>query len=444
MAPTHEIGHNFGLWHGHGLDCGSSLPTTSCITGASGHRCDDGWAVPCVSEYGFSFDLMGNNWTSDGYDAVNSLALDEQIHLGWLNGRTLSDANPGSPVNHTFRIGPIETATGYVGLVIATAARHYYVEYRRPLGQDAFLANWPDATSGVLISSDDNPDQDTTTLGAAGPLNLDTSPGSCTSDTYCDWHDAALNLGQTFDDVDGHFTLTLDSVSSSTATVTVHWRDDTVPPTIKKAPQPKFTTHISTTALPVTVTWSASDPSGICGYALTESVDGAAPTALALATPTSTSATPNETPGHSYVYAVEARDCSPAGNTSAFVSGPSWVPGKDEETSPAIAYSGTWTAQVVKGASGGGVMTTSAAGSSAQYSCTCSNIGVVTTQGPGAGTIQVYLDGLLTSTVNLASSTASTKKVVYKAGFSTIAPHTVKVVSTTAGPVQLDAFVNLH
>ncbi len=448
MGPAHELGHNFGLWHGHGLDCGAGTASQTCISGATGHRCDDGFAAPCVSEYGFSYDLMGNNWTSDNYDAVNWMSLREQTILGWVNGRTLSDIAPASPADHTFTIAPIEKSTGNVGLVITTPNRHYYVEYRQPLSQDTFLTHWPDATTGVLISSDDNADNDTTAFGAVGPLNLDTSPDSCLSDSNCDWHDAALNSGQTFTDVGGAFTLTLDSYSTTGATVTVHWAGgggDTTPPTITKAPKPALKTTITATQIPVTISWAATDASGICAYELQERVNGGAWTSVSLASPTAKSVSRNETPGSVYQYQARARDCSTNQNWSGFAAGPSFTPSKDEETSSAITYAGNWTRTALTGASGGYVDQSTASGNSTTYSCTCSQIGFVSTKGPGRGSIQVYVDNVLKTTISLTNTTLVTKKVVYKTPvFSSVGAHTLRIVTTSSSIVDADAFINLH
>jgi plastocyanin len=215
MKPTHEIGHNFGEYHGHGLECGTVVVSVTCLGSTAN-----------VNEYGDSYDLMGNNWTSDNYDAVNWMALPHQINLGWVAGRVINISDPGFASAASYSIAPIEQLSGNVGLVVDTLTRRYYVEARSAVGQDAFLTHWPDATSGVLVSM-----QNGIVGSDAGPLNLDTAPNSCNTDAYCDFHDAALNVGQTFSDVDGNFTLTLTSYGS-VASVSVSWHNAFSPPTI--------------------------------------------------------------------------------------------------------------------------------------------------------------------------------------------------------------------
>jgi hypothetical protein len=229
MVPDHELGHNLGEWHGHGLDCGANTLTSACITGAGGGapECDSSFpplppvSPPCVSEYGHAYDVMGNNWTSDGVDAVNWFGIWHEMQLGWVSGRTITDNQPATTQDHPFTIGPIERNSGDVGLTLnTTAGRTYVIEYRQPLGQDAFLSGYPDATDGVLISMA-NP---VSGFGSdTGPVNLDTAPGSDASNTYSDWFDAAMGVGETFTDVDGGFSLTVDAVSPTGASVTVHW-----------------------------------------------------------------------------------------------------------------------------------------------------------------------------------------------------------------------------
>jgi Gametolysin peptidase M11 len=217
MIPAHELGHNLGLWHGHGLECGPQLPTTACLA-----------ATGAKNEYGSSYDLMGNNWTSDDADAVNSPAFPQMLRLGWINGRYADVSDPGGGGGGDYDIAPVEQSAGQVGLRITTATRVYYVEYRRPLGQDAYLTRFPDATSGVLISM-----RDDTPGGDDGPLALDTTPDSSTSSpygwscadlaSYCDFFDAGLGVGRSFADVDGRFTLTVASAGPSGAVVHVAW-----------------------------------------------------------------------------------------------------------------------------------------------------------------------------------------------------------------------------
>ena len=254
-TPAHELGHNLGLYHAHGIECGPVTISQTCLSKSISNE-----------EYGSSFDPMGNNWPGDGHDAVPGFSVKEMIQLGWFAGRLTTTYTSG-----TFDIAPIElqSATDSQGLEIGTAQRNYFVEYRRPLGQDSFLTSYPEATNGVTVSMrDDLPG------GDQGPLALDLSPGSDNTCAYCDWYDASLDSGQSYVDVDGVFRLKANSVSASGANVTVSFMADSSPPTFTKTPTPSFVSAIEPTIVPVKIGWAASDPSGVCSYEVNESAAG--------------------------------------------------------------------------------------------------------------------------------------------------------------------------
>jgi hypothetical protein len=63
------------------------------------------------------------------------------------------------------------------------------------------------------------------------------------------------------------------------------------------------------------------------------------------------------------------------------------------------------------------------------------------------GTATVYLDGVAQKTVNLYSSAAHPRQLVWKQGWSFQGKHTIKVVVTGASGrprVDLDAFLTFH
>jgi hypothetical protein len=84
----HEMGHNFGLYHSHSLDCGAvSFATSGCA----------------ASEYGDTVDMMGNNGTTPHYNAF------QKEQLGWLNAGVsppivVASATSGAA---TYTIGPM-------------------------------------------------------------------------------------------------------------------------------------------------------------------------------------------------------------------------------------------------------------------------------------------------------------------------------------------------
>lgn len=204
---NHELGHAFGLWHSHLLDCG---------TGASiGSNC-------AVNEYGDILDTMGQPQTaSPHYNAF------QKQRLGWLSyaaspaittaqssGTYVINAYelPGSGPNALKLLKSIDPATG--------AKTWYYVEARQAIDFDAFLADpvslafsSQNETNGVLlhIGTDGN--------GNSGEL-LDMTPAT---PTYYAWFDPSLAVGQTFQDPAAGVTVTTAWVSSTAAAIDVQF-----------------------------------------------------------------------------------------------------------------------------------------------------------------------------------------------------------------------------
>lgn len=199
---NHELGHAFGLWHSHLLDCGASATIGSNCT---------------VTEYGDILDVMGQPQTaSPHYNAF------QKERLGWLNYGA-SPSIQTVQTSGTYTINPYELGgSGPNALKVlkstdsTTGAKTwYYLEARQASGFDAFLTNpiyyTQNETSGVLfhIGTDGN--------GNTGDL-LDMTPATPTS---IGWFDASLATGQTFQDSTAGVTVTPTAVSSTGATVQV-------------------------------------------------------------------------------------------------------------------------------------------------------------------------------------------------------------------------------
>jgi len=226
------------------------------------------------------------------------------------------------------------------------------------------------------------------------------------------------------------------------------WFDvaDTTAPTVV-APASRVyavTTLGGTTTVPVTTYWSATDPSGIASYTLERLLSGGAWTVQSLASATTTSVVQSLSFGSTYRYVVKATDG--AGNTSSWVYGTYFSPQLSQETSSAIAYSGTWTSVATSYASGGTLKSSTAAGASATYTFSGASVAWVGYRGPNRGSASVYLDGVLRATVNLYAAAWYSKQIVYTANWGVNGTHTIKIVNlATSGHPQIDvdAFVRL-
>ena len=194
---SHELGHNLGLYHARALDCGTSVLGSDCT----------------VFEYGDRFDTMGNV-TAGHYHAFH------KDLLGWF-------AAAGAPsvtevgTDGVYTLEPLEMAgTGPAALAILKAPASadaaetwYYVEYRRPLGFDAFLATYENVTNGVVVHTGAPSNSNSSYL-------LDMTPGSGLQN-WSDWSDPALGVGMSFHDPDAGLTITTLSAGDTMAEVLV-------------------------------------------------------------------------------------------------------------------------------------------------------------------------------------------------------------------------------
>jgi len=197
----HELGHAFGLWHSHSLDCGTSA--TICSGGT-------------VVEYGDRLDVMGTPQTaSPDYNAF------QKERLGWLNFGS-SPAITTVTTTGTYTITPYEQGPGPNALKIlkstdpTTGAKTwYYIEVRQAVGFDAFLTNptyyTQNETTGVLFHIGTDTDPNSSQL-------LDMTP---TTPTASGWWDPSLIVGQSFTDSAAGVTITPTAVSGTGATVQI-------------------------------------------------------------------------------------------------------------------------------------------------------------------------------------------------------------------------------
>ena len=198
----HELGHAFGLWHSHSLDCGTA--DSICSSGT-------------VVEYGDMIDVMGRvQGAAPDYNAF------QKERLGWLNYNASPSiqtvTNSGNYTINVFEVG----GQGPNALKIlkstdpTTGAKTwYYLEARQAVGSDAFLSaskyGTQNETSGVLFH-----------LGTDGNGNssemLDLTPATPVSIGY---FDPSLVVGQTFQDSTAGVSVTPTAVSSTGATVQI-------------------------------------------------------------------------------------------------------------------------------------------------------------------------------------------------------------------------------
>ncbi|WP_412501499.1 NEW3 domain-containing protein [Shewanella chilikensis] len=195
MTIGHELGHNLGLKHAKELNCGSGYLSDSCV----------------AITYGDTLDIMGK---SEGH-----FNLLNKARLGWLTeerGDIVSADEAGS-----FQLVPYESDSqgGARGLKVRRGTDSlsgeplwYYLEYRQPLGFDAFMAGKA-VTQGVLVHLNSS-DQD-----IESSQLLDMTPQS----SLFDLDDAALVAGNSYTDSDAGVSFTTEYADANGAGVYVDY-----------------------------------------------------------------------------------------------------------------------------------------------------------------------------------------------------------------------------
>ena len=245
----------------------------------------------------------------------------------------------------------------------------------------------------------------------------------------------------------GSYPLTISGVSGGitrTAKLTLVVSDG-IAPTLT-APRTSLIANrtLSSTSVPVRVTWTASDPSGVASGALQRSVSAGSWSSVHLATTAASSADSSLPIGASTGYQARATDRLT--NTSDWLAGPLVKASVVQQSSSAITWSGTWHGVASTAASGGSVRYATTAGAWAKYAFTGSSVAWVTTRGTTRGKAKVYIDGAYATTVNLWSSSGHSRSIVFARSWSTSGAHSIRivVVGTAGHPrVDIDAFVRL-
>ena len=190
---------------------------------------------------------------------------------------------------------------------------------------------------------------------------------------------------------------------------------------------------VNTGAVPVTLSWKASDTAALKEVRLT------APVAKTYG-PTTTSASHTAASGTATTWSMTARD--QAGNTAtASVAG---TPVILQETS--AVKSGTWTTKSSTSYLGGKSYSSSAKNASLSWTFTGRSVAWVVSRATTSGQAYIYVDGAKAATVDLKSATTKYRDAIWTKTWSTSAKHTVKivVVGTSGRPtITTDGLVYL-
>ncbi|TKT07038.1 N-acetylmuramoyl-L-alanine amidase [Streptomyces galbus] len=197
---------------------------------------------------------------------------------------------------------------------------------------------------------------------------------------------------------------------------------ETTVPTFSTTPKLALRTGtVSTTAVPVTLSWKATDNAALSSVRLLT------PTAATFG-PTVTSSSRTAKPGAASVWSMRAYDY--AGNYAT--SSPSYTPLILQETS--ATKTGTWTARSSTSYLGGKSYSSATKNATLSWTFTGRSASWVVSRASTCGQAYVYVDGVKTSTVDLKSTTTLYRQAIWTKTWSMSAKHTIKiVVAATAG-----------
>lgn len=232
---AHELGHNLGLRHAHGLHCSEGVLAGNCSR----------------LEYGDTMSIMG--------DALAHAGPFQKEQLGWLSGVT------EVTTSGTYTLAPMAGQTTQPkGLKILRGRdaggnrQWFYLDHRQPLGTDKSLfasSSFGDPqtlASGLLLRIATEGDAD------SGHL-LDMTPGSVTWAPEFDMMDPALGEGLSFTDADSGLTITPLWADDNGLTVDIEFGQGNEPESPNQAPVAVNDSASTTQGNAVTINVLAND-----------------------------------------------------------------------------------------------------------------------------------------------------------------------------------------
>jgi hypothetical protein len=354
------------------------------------------------------------NGNGTGY---TSFTFQVQDDGGTANGGIDLDPSPNTMTLDVTAVNDAPNAVNDAGVTVPEGAGPTYV---------------------AVLANDIDPDGDTMTItaktnGTHGAVAITGGGTGLTYDPVSRYHGTDV-FTYTVSDGNG---------KTDTATVLVTIPKDTTKP-IVVAPAQRFPGQtVATTTTKVRLGWSGSDPgSGIVKYQLQASVNGGTFANVTLASATSTTIDRTLTTGATYRFRVRATDFE--GNTSGYQYGPTFKVLRFQESSSTLTWTGAWNATTSASMLGGHGKSTTSTTRRVTFSNYGSDFAWIATRTATSGSAQVWVDGVLVTTVNLRSSSTLYRQLVFARHFTTPGAHTVEIRPMGGGRVDIDAFTVLR
>jgi len=195
---------------------------------------------------------------------------------------------------------------------------------------------------------------------------------------------------------------------------------------------------------PVEIRWTAGDPSGIGRVEIAVRPDGGAWTTVG-AVAKGTRFVVGLPARREHRVRVRARDR--AGNWSPWTRSATATAAVAGDAAAAVKLRGRWRRAEGPQYTGGATLLTRADDATASFTFRGRGIGWIASVGPGRGRASVYVDGRYVATVDLAATTAATRRVVFARRWDSVGTRTVTI--WPHGPdghprVDVDGFVVLR
>jgi hypothetical protein len=418
----HELGHNLGLGHSQLLDCS-----------VEGVRVMDAPESNCARRsYADSNDIMAISWQNQGF--LNASHLRQ---LGILTAST--DARRTD--NGAVTLSPLAARTGVRALTLTAGSDSYVVEYRRPVGLDAWMASAQIAGWGTLGVSIRREFHASANFMARESFLLDGDPS--TADPDFGNLDTAVKPGTWVNLAGGQLAIRVVSQSSSGAVVQYRNGPASADPRYVPVPQPTvgipvprlvpgaLRAYASGPVVPVRWTWRVTTPSSN-------------PAAAASVTAASTTRTAGaSTTGWTSVLYRAVAVASDGLVVTALGRGSTHYLGESDRS--AFTYSYGWAAAARAGTVGNWARVTYRRGTSVVGVVTARSCGLSLVTGPNQGWVGIYVDGHRAAVVNLRSSHQGAR-LAWATTYVASGRHVVKVVNLSGGvhgQVGFDGLVSL-